>query len=98
YAGSDAALGNADNNISTAAGATVRLSIAGAATSRTVTIGDAGTLILEGAGAGSALITGNGRVSAAASGVTMSNDASTYTGQTIFAGCNGVCSTRFTSI
>ncbi|MBB4633681.1 beta strand repeat-containing protein [Sphingosinicella soli] len=98
YAGSDAALGNAENNISTAAAATVRLSIAGAPTNRTVTIGDAGTLILEGAGAGSALITGSGRVSAAASGVTMSNDASTYTGQTIFSGCNGVCSTRFTSI
>ncbi|WP_443969467.1 autotransporter-associated beta strand repeat-containing protein [Sphingobium sp. CR28] len=98
YAGSDAALGNAANNIFTGAGATVRLSITGAGTNRTVTIGNAGTLILEGAGAGSALITGNGRVSVAASGVTMSNDASTYTGQTIFSGCNGVCSARFTSI
>jgi len=98
YAGSDAALGNVNNNIITAAGALVRLSIAGAGTSRGVEIGDGGSLILEGAGAGSALISGNGSVRVAASGVTMSNDASTYTGQTIFSGCNGVCSARFTSI
>lgn len=98
YANSDAALGALSNNIATAAGATVRLSIAGASTSRAVAIGDGGTLILEGSGAGSALISGNGRVSVAASGVTMSNDLSSYTGQTIFTGCNGTCSARFTSL
>ncbi|MBR2173181.1 autotransporter-associated beta strand repeat-containing protein [Sphingopyxis sp.] len=98
YASSDAALGVLSNNIVTAAGATVRLSIGGASTSRAVAIGDGGTLILEGSGAGSALISGSGRVSVAASGVTMSNDLSSYTGQTIFTGCNGTCSARFTSL
>ncbi|WP_447930163.1 autotransporter-associated beta strand repeat-containing protein [Sphingopyxis fribergensis] len=98
YAASDAALGALSNNVVTAAGAAVRLSIAGASTSRAVAIGNGGTLILEGSGAGSALISGNGRVSVAASGVTMSNDLSTYTGQTVFSGCNGTCSARFTSL
>ena len=98
YAGSDAALGALSNNIVTAAGVQVRLSITGASTSRAVAIGDGGTLILEGSGAGSALISGNGAVRVAASGVTMSNDLSTYTGQTIFTGCNGTCSARFTSL
>ncbi|MBJ7499628.1 MAG: autotransporter-associated beta strand repeat-containing protein [Sphingopyxis sp.] len=98
YAAADSALGAAGNNIFTAAGANVRLSIGGAGTARSVTIGNGGNLILEGSGAGSALITGNGSVSVAASGVTMSNDASTYTGRTVFSGCNGVCSVRFTSI
>ncbi|MEI4507540.1 autotransporter-associated beta strand repeat-containing protein [Sphingopyxis sp. CCNWLW253] len=98
YASSDAALGALSNNIVTAAGVTVRLSIGGASTSRAVAIGDGGTLILEGAGAGSALISGNGNVRVAASGVTMSNDLSSYTGQTIFTGCNGTCSARFTSL
>ncbi|KQZ69554.1 hypothetical protein ASE06_01670 [Sphingopyxis sp. Root214] len=98
YASSDAALGALSNNITTAAGVTVRLSIAGASTSRAVAIGDGGTLILEGGGAGSALISGNGRVSVAASGVTMSNNLNSYTGQTIFTGCNGTCSARFTSL
>jgi fibronectin-binding autotransporter adhesin len=98
YANSDAALGALSNNIVTAAGADVRLSIGGASTSRAVAIGDGGLLRLEGSGAGSALISGNGRVWVAASGVTLSNDLNTYTGQTIFNGCNGVCSARFTSI
>lgn len=98
YANGDAALGALSNNIVTAAGATVRLSIGGASTSRAVAIGNGGTLILEGSGAGSALISGNGTVRVAASGVTMSNDLSSYTGQTIFTGCNGVCSARFTSL
>jgi fibronectin-binding autotransporter adhesin len=98
YAAADSALGAAGNNIFTAAASNVRLSIGGASTARTVTIGNGGNLILEGSGAGSALITGNGSVSVAASGVTMSNDASTYTGRTVFSGCNGVCSVRFTSI
>ncbi|HWW57263.1 MAG TPA: autotransporter-associated beta strand repeat-containing protein [Sphingopyxis sp.] len=98
YAGSDAALGALSNNIVTAAGVQVRLSITGASTSRAVAIGDGGTLILEGSGAGSALISGNGAVRVAASGVTMSNDLNTYTGQTIFTGCNGTCSARFTSL
>ena len=98
YAATDSALGAGGNNIFTAAGTTVRLSIGGASTSRAVAIGDGGALILEGSGAGSALISGNGIVRVAASGVTMSNDLSTYTGQTIFSGCNGVCSVRFTSI
>ncbi|QCB56106.1 autotransporter outer membrane beta-barrel domain-containing protein [Sphingopyxis sp. PAMC25046] len=98
YAAADSALGAGGNNIFTAAASNVRLSIGGASTARTVTIGNGGNLILEGSGAGSALITGNGSVSVAASGVTMSNDASTYTGRTVFSGCNGVCSVRFTSI
>lgn len=98
YANNDAALGALSNNIVTAAGVQVRLSIGGASTSRAVAIGNGGTLILEGSGAGSALISGNGTVRVAASGVTMSNDLSTYTGQTIFTGCNGVCSARFTSL
>lgn len=98
YAAADSALGAAGNNIFTAAASNVRLSIGGAGTARTVTIGNGGNLILEGSGAGSALIAGNGSVSVAASGVTMSNDASTYTGRTVFSGCNGVCSVRFTSI
>ncbi|MBE1529555.1 fibronectin-binding autotransporter adhesin [Sphingopyxis sp. OAS728] len=98
YAGSDAALGNTANNIFTAAGASVRLAIFGGPTNRTVTIGDGGTLNLERPGAGSALIKGNGRVVTTTTGVTLSNDANSYTGQTIFSGCNGVCSTSFTSI
>src|SRR5690606_6792180 len=47
---------------------------------------------------GSALITGNGNVSVGTNGVTLSNDANTYTGTTTFRGCNGVCSSFFTSI
>lgn len=98
YAASDAALGALSNNIVTAAGVEVRLSIGGASTSRAVAIGDGGRLRLEGSGAGSALISGNGSVRVAESGVTMSNDLNTYTGQTIFTGCNGTCSARFTSL
>src|SRR5690606_23032903 len=80
------------------AGATVRLSIAGDVdTDRTVTIGDGGTLIAEGARVGSARFVGDGSVRVG-TGVTMSNDASTYTGTTTFSGCNGVCTTSFTSI
>ena len=97
YAASDAALGAVGNNIFTAAAMQVRLQILGASTNRTVTIGNGGILILEGAGAGSALVTGNGRVNVGNS-LTMSNDASTYTGPTVFSGCNGVCSASFTSI
>lgn len=98
YASSDAALGASSNNIATAAGAQVRLSIAGAVdTNRTVTIGDGGTLIAEGARVGSARFMGDGSVRVG-TGVTMSNDASTYTGTTTFSGCNGVCTTSFTSI
>ncbi|MFC7399274.1 autotransporter-associated beta strand repeat-containing protein, partial [Chelatococcus sp. GCM10030263] len=96
-AASDAALGNANNAIFTAAGTSVSLQIAGADTNRAVNIGDGGTLTLSGSGAGSALITGNGRVSVG-NGVTMSNDASTYTGRTTFSGVNGVASSYFTSI
>lgn len=97
-AATDAALGATGNNISTADGASVTLSIAGTTnTNRMITIGDGGTLSLNGSGAGSALITGNGRVSVGRS-VTLSNDASTYTGQTIFHGVNGVATTWFTSI
>jgi len=98
YAIADSALGAAANNIFTAGGITTRLSIGGAGTSRTVTIGNGGTLILEGTGSGAAQIRGNGSVQLAASGVTMSNNLSDYTGRTVFAGCNGTCSTRFTSI
>ena len=98
YAASDTALGAAGNNIFTAGGITTRLSIAGASTARTVTIGNGGNLIVEGAATGAARIRGDGSVQLAASGVTMSNDLSDYTGRTVFVGCNGVCSTRFTSI
>ena len=98
YAAADSALGAAGNNIFTAAASNVRLSIAGAGTARTVTIGTGGNLILEGTGSGSARIRGDGSVQLAASGITMSNDLSDYTGRTVFQGCNGVCSTRFTSI
>lgn len=95
-AGSDAALGAAGNNIFTAAGVSVGLTVSGAGTTRTVTIGDAGRLVV-GRGAGSANITGNGRVYVGAD-VTMSNDASTYTGSTTFNGKNGVAWSYFTSI
>ncbi len=98
YAAADSALGAAGNNIFTAAASNVRLSIGGAATARTVTIGNGGNLILEGTGAGAAQIRGNGSVQVAASGVTMSNDLSDYTGRTVFTACNGTCSVRFTSI
>ena len=98
YALTDSALGAAGNNIFTAAASNVRLSIGGANTARTVTIGNGGNLILEGTGAGAARIRGDGSVQLAASGITMSNDLSDYTGRTLFNGCNGTCSTRFTSI
>ncbi|AJA09114.1 outer membrane autotransporter [Sphingopyxis fribergensis] len=98
YATADSALGAAGNNIFTAAASNVRLSIGGAGTSRTVTIGNGGNLILEGTGAGAAQIRGNGSVQLAASGITMSNNLSDYTGRTVFQGCNGTCSARFTSI
>ncbi len=98
YATADSALGAASNNIFTAAASNVRLSIGGAGTSRTVTIGNGGNLILEGTGAGAAQIRGNGSVQLAASGITMSNNLSDYTGRTVFQGCNGTCSARFTSI
>jgi fibronectin-binding autotransporter adhesin len=98
YALTDSALGAAGNNIFTAGGITTRLSIGGASTARTVTIGNGGNVIIEGTAAGSARIRGDGSVRLAASGVTMSNDLSDYTGSTVFQGCNGTCSTRFTSI
>src|SRR5690606_40767774 len=63
---SDAALGAAGNDISTAAGTSVGLRIDGGPTARSITIGDGGSLTLSGAGAGSALLSGNGRVNAAA--------------------------------
>jgi fibronectin-binding autotransporter adhesin len=103
HALTDAALGNAANNITTAAGASVTLRIDGAATARSIAIGDGGTLTVSGAGVGSALISGNGRVNVAASNnavsiVRLTNDANSYTGATIFNGCNGVCSAYFSSI
>ncbi|WP_052071784.1 autotransporter-associated beta strand repeat-containing protein [Sphingopyxis sp. MWB1] len=98
YAAQDAALGAVGNNILTAAGASVRLSIGGAGSARTVTIGDGGTLNLEGTGGGALRIRGNGSVSVAPRDVTLSNDMSDYTGRTTFVGCNGVCTTSFTSI
>lgn len=103
YAANDAALGDASNNIFTAAGASVTLSIGGAATSRTVTIGNGGVLNLAGSGVGSALISGNGRVSvnpsnSGASIVRLTNNSSNYTGATTFSGCNGVCLAYFSSI
>lgn len=94
---SDAAFGAASNIIHTGAGASVGVTIAGANTAREIRIGNGGVLTLGGAGAGSALITGNGRV-VAANGLTLSNDASTYTGSTTFNGVNGVANNYFTSI
>ena len=103
YAATDGALGAASNMISTAAGADVTLRIDGAGTARSITIGDGGTLRVSGAGIGSALISGNGRVYVGASNnnvsiVRLTNDANSYTGATIFNGCNGVCSAYFSSI
>lgn len=98
YAATDAALGAAGNNIFTADGITTRLSIGGANSARTVTIGAGGTLNLEGTGVGAARLRGNGSVQLAASDIRMSNDLNDYTGRTTFLGCNGVCSTSFTSI
>src|SRR5690606_8515060 len=96
---SDAALGAAGNDISTAAGTSVGLRIDGGPTARSITIGDGGSLTLSGAGAGSALISGNGRVNVAANGsVRLTNDGNTYTGATIFNGCNGVCNSWFSSV
>ena len=94
---SDAAFGAASNIIHTGAGASVGVTIAGANTAREIRIGNGGVLTLGGAGAGSALITGNGRV-VAANGLTLSNDASTYTGSTTFNGVNGIANNYFTSI
>jgi fibronectin-binding autotransporter adhesin len=96
-AASDAALGATGNNIFTGASQSVTLTINGASTNRTIDIGDGGALTLGGSGAGSALITGNGRLSVGV-GLTMSNDANTYTGSTTFNGVNGVAYTYFTSI
>ncbi|MGY0798534.1 autotransporter-associated beta strand repeat-containing protein [Lysobacter sp. A286] len=103
YGVTDGALGAAGNDITTAAGTTVGLRIDGAGTARSITIGDGGTLTVSGAGVGSALISGNGRVNVAPSNnalsiVQLTNDANSYTGATIFNGCNGVCSAYFTSI
>lgn len=103
YALSDAAFGGLSNSISTAAGADITLRIDGAGTSRSVTIGDGGFLRLNGAGVGSARIGGNGSVYVGASGnaatiVSLTNDDSSYTGQTIFNGCHGVCWAYFSSI
>ncbi|MGN7726536.1 autotransporter-associated beta strand repeat-containing protein [Luteimonas sp. 22616] len=97
YGVTDGALGAAGNDITTAAGAVVGLRIDGAGTARSVTIGDGGRLNLSGSGAGSALVTGNGQVSVGV-GVTMSNDANTYSGSTTFNGVNGVGYSYFTSI
>lgn len=96
-AATDAALGAGSNNIFTGAGASVALTISGASTSREIHIGDGGTLTLGGSGAGSALVSGNGTV-AVGNGVTMSNDANSYTGRTTFRGTNGVANFYFTSI
>jgi fibronectin-binding autotransporter adhesin len=96
-ANNDAALGALGNNITTAASTTVGFQLLNGTTSRTLTIGNGGTVALNGAGAGSALITGSGNVDVGL-GVVMSNDASNYTGSTTIHGCNGVCTTSFTSI
>ncbi|NYF32621.1 autotransporter-associated beta strand repeat-containing protein [Sphingopyxis sp. JAI108] len=78
-AASDAALGNASNNIFTTANASFILDTG--STSRTVTIDDSTTLSVSGAGTGSALYTGSGNISVF-SGVRLTNDANTYTGTT----------------
>lgn len=99
HAITDAALGAAGNNITTAAGSVTGLRIDGAESSRSVTIGDGGALTLAGTGVGSALISGNGRISVVANGaVRLTNDGNTYTGSTTFNGCNGVCNVWFSSI
>ncbi|KRC81464.1 hypothetical protein ASE13_03470 [Sphingomonas sp. Root241] len=98
-ASTDAALGAASNQITTAAGVSIGLTINGANTNRTVTIGNGSTLTVAGTGVGSALITGNGNVNVSTAGpVTLSNNANTYTGTTRFNGNGGVASSYFTSI
>ncbi|HEY4201336.1 MAG TPA: autotransporter-associated beta strand repeat-containing protein [Devosiaceae bacterium] len=95
----DAALGNVGNQVFTAAGKIVTLIMNGPSTGRTMTVGNGGTLLLQGAGVGSALIKGSGSVQVSGNGVTLSNDASSYTGATLFSGCTGTpCSASFTSI
>jgi fibronectin-binding autotransporter adhesin len=92
----NAALGAAGNGISVTGSAT--LNIGSGPVNRTVGIDSGATLSIHGAGTGSALFTGDGNVSVF-HGVTMSNDASTYTGTTRFNGANnGIASIHFTSI
>ncbi|RST53953.1 autotransporter-associated beta strand repeat-containing protein [Variovorax sp. DXTD-1] len=79
----DAALGNAANGLAMANGTSFASTTALSA-NRVVTLA-AGTVSLGGAGVGSARFTGTGNVSAA-SGVTMSNASSDYSGRTSFGG------------
>ena len=95
-AANDAALGNASNGITTIANASFTLDTG--STARTVAIGGGTTLTISGAGAGSALYTGSGNISVL-SGVTLSNDANTYTGTTRLNGVSqGSGTVRFTSV
>src|SRR5690606_33920323 len=85
-AASDAALGALGNGITTTASADFHID--SGSTNRTVTIGAGTTLTVRGAGTGSALYAGDGNLSVV-SGVTLSNDASTYTGTTRLNGVGG---------
>ena len=100
-ASSDAALGatGAGNDITTAASTTVGFQLLSGTSARALTVGTGGTvnLVSGAAGSGSLRIQGDGKVDVGF-GVAMSNDASSYTGTTTFHGCNGVCTSSFTSI
>ncbi|MGH6998732.1 MAG: beta strand repeat-containing protein, partial [Phenylobacterium sp.] len=74
------------------------LTIGGAPVSRTIDIAAGTTVVVTGAGAGGALYTGGGNLNSR-TGVRYTNDASSYTGSTIFRGDNGcVCQTFFSSV
>lgn len=79
----DAALGDPSNGITMAAGTSLGATSALSA-SRVVTL-SSGTITVGGAGVGSARFTGAGNLNVG-SGVTLSNAASDYTGQTRFTG------------
>jgi fibronectin-binding autotransporter adhesin len=91
----DLALGNLTNNISVTNSSTLRID--SGSTNRAVAIGSGATLTLRGVGTGSALYGGSGNLSVGV-GITLSNDNNTYTGTTSFTGCNGICTTSFTSV
>lgn len=80
----DAALGAASNGVTLASGATLS-STAALTASRVVTLTGSGNATVSGAGVGSARFTGTAGLNVAG-GVTMTNAANDYTGQTNFGG------------
>lgn len=96
-ASNDAALGALSNTILVTGNTGLRVD-AGDLSNRTVTVGAGSTLTLSGAAPGTALYTGAGNLSIT-TGVTMNNDASTYTGTTRLNGANaGSGNVFFTSV